>query len=140
MEAAKNAGLSAETTRTHFWNAASATVRSEKKIHTYCPRLEDFVEFLNEREIDPRLWSGEESIFFIAEFIKLHNNCATVPAFIKACFLFSQKVLEINWNLSHPLVSAAAKKIRKHPIKQAPSFESWQVKDLGKIASDDKYP
>ena len=140
MEAARNAGLSTENTRIHLWNAASATVRSEKTIHSYCSRLEDFADFLNERKVESPLWSGEESIFFIAEFIKKHNNCATVPAFIKACFLFFQKVLKIDWNLSHPLVNAAAKKIRKHPIKQAPAFESWQVKELEKIASDDRRP
>ena len=140
MEAAENAGLPIEAVRRHLWNAASATVRSEKTIHSYCNRIEDFINFLKEREIDSKLWSGDESIFFIAEFIKMHDNRSTVPAFIKACLLFFQKVLKINWNLSHPLISAAAKISRKHPIKQAPAFESWQIKELEKIASDRKHP
>ena len=63
MEAARRARLKEDEVRKHLWSASSATVRSEKTIHTYCARLEDFIEFLHRREIDPRLWSGEESTF-----------------------------------------------------------------------------
>ena len=140
VQSAFKSNIPVETIKLHLWNAASATVRSESTIHQYCSRIEDLMCFLEEREVPEKFWSGSESIFFLAEFLKKFSNSATVPSFIRACLTFFSKVLEIQWNLAHPLIMEAARIRRKHPINQAPAFDSWQIKDLEKIASDESTP
>ena len=135
----RSAGLSTEDIRTNLGIAAKAHIRYAKTIMLYCKKLQLLADFLEKRGVPYNLWTGEESIFFIGEFLR-SCEAPTAAHLCKTAFKFIKNVLGFDWNLEHPIILNSAKMKNPKPIKQAPAFEAFQVKEFEKIASSESQP
>ena len=140
MKAARAVCLPFKDTKTNLYIAATSSIKTVKTLKLYCDRLEQLTEFLEEREVPEKFWSGRVSVFFIAEFLRKFNATATVPHFVKTALKFCASVLEIDWQLDHPIIFNSSKIKQKHEKKQAPALEVRHIKALENMACDENKP
>ena len=138
LKNAQRAKLSIADTKKNLLLAATVQIRSHKTIKLYCKNLDILTKFLEKKEVPLEQWTGPESVFFIAEHLRLYDSTQTVAHFKKTTFKFFKNVLGLDWNLDHPIIANSSKVARKTPKKQAPAFEAFQIKELEKTAADDK--
>ena len=135
VAAAKQAGINGLNLRDELFYAATARIRSMDTILSYCKCIEGLYTHLRSKTSDESNFSGPQSKFYISTFLRESPGC-TVPHFRKTALVFWKNLLEIDWDLEHPIVRHSAKITRSSEIKQAPAFEAFQIRAMEAIAVD----